>query len=100
MHDRLRLPALVGYVVFDGDTVSVADDAGSSVVVSKEEWEYLRADLRFDDAVLYENGETPMTLYQLQSFLTLYRATKRMETDTARQTAEAMKLKDFLKKHT
>ncbi len=62
MQDRLRLPALDGYVVIDDNTVSIMDDEDTSVTVSKEEWECFRADLRFDDAVIYENGESPMTI--------------------------------------
>ncbi len=100
MQDRFKLPALDGCVVIDGNTVSVIDDEGTGVTVSKEEWEYLRADLHFDDAVLYENGESPMTLYQFQSFLTLYRETERLEAENDRLNAESKILKDHIKKYT
>ena len=79
MQNKLKLPALDGYTVIDGDTVSVVTDDDPAIQISAEEWKYLREHLRFDDAVDYERGETPMTGYRLRIFVELIRQRERLE---------------------
>lgn len=88
MNNMLRLPALEGYVVIESETVSVVNDEGDTVQVSIEEWEFMRKDLRFDDAVDYARGETPMTNYQFRSFVDLIRKMKRLEAEHERLLTE------------
>jgi len=88
MHNKLKLSGLEGYVLIDGDIVSVMNDEGESIQVSADEWETLCLSLRFDDAVNYENGETPMTVYQLRSFIEMSHQVKNLEAEKERLKAE------------
>ena len=88
MPDKLTLSALDACVVIDGDTVSVTNDEGESVQVSAGEWETLREKWRFDDAVDYKSGETPMTVYQFRICVNLSRQVKSQETEIERLKAE------------
>jgi len=74
--NELRLPALDACVTIDNDTVTVKSNNGENIQLSLREWEELRESLRFDGCVDYERGETPMTVYQLQIFISLTREIK------------------------
>ena len=80
--------ALDGRVVINGDTVSVVNDEGSSVEVSLAEWETLKEDFRFDDTVDYEKGETPMTVFQFNSCVEIFRKLKNLELENVKLIAE------------
>jgi hypothetical protein len=84
MQNKLKLSALDGCVVIDGDTVSIVADEETSIQVNMEEWKTLREELRLDDTVDYGRGETPLTVYQFNSFVELTRKIKILETEKER----------------
>ena len=88
MQRKLKLSALDGYVVIDGDSVSIMDDENIVIQISREEWETLRASLRLDDVVDYKNGETPMTTFQFRSVIDLVRENERLKAEKERLIAE------------
>jgi hypothetical protein len=79
MQNKLKLSALAGHVVIDGDTVSVMNDDEVVIQLSMEEWEILREDFRLDDIVDYERGETPMTGFQFRMCVGLFREIKTLK---------------------
>ena len=92
MQNKLKLPALAGYVVVDGDVVTVMSDKDEVVTkVSLEEWETLRKELRFDDTVDYESGESPLSNYQFCSFVEMICKIKALEAEKERLLAEKAK---------
>lgn len=84
MQNKLSLSALDGYVVVDGNNVSVMNDKDPAVQISLDEWETLREDFRLDDTVDYENGETPMTVFQFRSCVEVSRKLKNLEAEKER----------------
>jgi len=84
MQNRLRLSALDGYVLIDDNNVSVMNDVDSAVHISLDEWETLREKYRLDDTVNYENGETPMTVFQFRSCVEIFRNLKNLEAEKER----------------
>lgn len=84
MASELKLPALEGREFIKNNTVSVISDDGAVIQVGIEEWKLLREKLRFDDSVDYERGETPMTHYQLQTFVELIRENTALEMEIKR----------------
>ena len=88
MQNTLRLPALDGYIVIDGDTISLMAGEDVIIQIGLEEWETLRETFRFDDVVDYERGETPMTAYQFCSVVEMSRKIKSLEAEKARLEAE------------
>ena len=81
MQNRLRLSALDGYVLIDDNNVFVMNDVDPAVQVSLDEWETLRDKFRLDDTVDYENGETPMTVFQFRSCVEMFRKLKNLEAE-------------------
>jgi len=88
MQSELKLSALEGYVIIDGDTASVMNDEGLVIQVSMEEWETLREQFRLDDVVDYEIGKTPMTGYQFRAGVELSRKLKSLEVEKERLLSE------------
>jgi len=84
MQNRLRLSALDGYVLIDDNNVSVMNDVDPAVQISVDEWETLREKYCFDDTVDYENGETPMTVFQFRSCVEMFRELKNLEAEKER----------------
>ena len=81
MQRELKLSALDGYVVIDGDSVSIMEGKDIVIQVSYEEWETLRESLRLDDVVDYKNDETPMTPFQFRLFVDLVRENKKLKAE-------------------
>ena len=84
MQNKLRLSALDGYVLIDDNNVSVMNDVDPAVQISLDEWEVFREKFRLDDTVDYENGETPMTVFQFRSCVEIFRNLKNLEAEKER----------------
>jgi len=81
MQTKLKLSALDADVLIDGDTVIITSSGDTITQIGIGEWNTLRESLRFDDVVDYEAGETPMTGYQLRTFIELFREVKNLEAE-------------------
>ena len=84
MQNKLRLSALDGYVLVEDNNVSVMNDVDPAVQISLDEWEVFREKFRLDDTVDYENGETPMTVFQFRSCVEMFRELKNLEAEKER----------------